>query len=296
MQMTADVRRDYCTAATHLYLLWQLLQHIIQLLRHITCNCCNALYNCCNAPYRRLQPPHTFWCTRTHTHTNTHTHTYTHPHTGSPQLNTWASAKDIPTETDIAIEMSKDMKRRGFKFVGPKICYSLMQSCGLIIDHPKGTHTHKHTHTHTYTYTHTQKHVCVRACALWHTHAYTSHTNKQQTHTHTHMHMHTQKTCVLCRDRRQKRRNYWCILIHSQGPTKEATLHVYRLLFKIAQEIWHCIHIHIHSHIHTISNPQIGRLPNVLGFWIRILCVYRALLQKRPHTVSTPQVGRLPKV
>lgn len=49
---------------------------------------------------------------------------------GSPVLNSWTSAKAIPTETECAVAMSKDMKRRGFKFVGPKICYSLMQSCG----------------------------------------------------------------------------------------------------------------------------------------------------------------------
>ena len=35
--------------------------------------------------------------------------------------------------------MSARLKKLGFTFVGPKICYSLMQSCGLVVDHPKGT-------------------------------------------------------------------------------------------------------------------------------------------------------------
>ena len=56
---------------------------------------------------------------------------------GAPLLNSWPNGKEIPTETGVAIAMSEDLKRRGFKFVGPKICYSLMQSCGLVIDHPK---------------------------------------------------------------------------------------------------------------------------------------------------------------
>ena len=58
---------------------------------------------------------------------------------GTPVLNEWADAKSIPSESPVADVMSKELKARGLKFVGPKICYSLMQSCGLIIDHPKGT-------------------------------------------------------------------------------------------------------------------------------------------------------------
>jgi DNA-3-methyladenine glycosylase I len=59
---------------------------------------------------------------------------------GAPQLNAWACAKQIPTDTETSHEMSKALKKLGFSFVGPKICYSLMQSCGLVIDHPKGSH------------------------------------------------------------------------------------------------------------------------------------------------------------
>mmetsp|Transcript_5366 Transcript_5366/g.7893 ORF Transcript_5366/g.7893 Transcript_5366/m.7893 type:complete len:238 (-) Transcript_5366:182-895(-) len=52
-----------------------------------------------------------------------------------PQLNEYKSFKEMPSQTPISIAMSKELKRRGFKFVGPTTCYSLMQSCGLVIDH-----------------------------------------------------------------------------------------------------------------------------------------------------------------
>ena len=58
---------------------------------------------------------------------------------GAPKLNAWPSSSAIPSESAEATAMSKALKALGFKFVGPKCCYSLMQSCGLIIDHPKGT-------------------------------------------------------------------------------------------------------------------------------------------------------------
>ena len=40
-----------------------------------------------------------------------------------------------PAETDASRAMSKDLKARGFRFVGPTICYALMQSAGLVNDH-----------------------------------------------------------------------------------------------------------------------------------------------------------------
>ena len=58
---------------------------------------------------------------------------------GRPQLNEWVHAGEIPTESEVSRAMSKALKARGFRFVGPKTCYSLMQSCGLIVDHPVGT-------------------------------------------------------------------------------------------------------------------------------------------------------------
>jgi DNA-3-methyladenine glycosylase I len=56
-----------------------------------------------------------------------------------PILNTWASFKDIPSKTTESEAMSKDLKRKGFKFVGPTTVYAFMQSCGFVIDHPVGT-------------------------------------------------------------------------------------------------------------------------------------------------------------
>jgi DNA-3-methyladenine glycosylase I len=52
-----------------------------------------------------------------------------------PILNRWRSLGDIPSETQESREMSKELKRRGFRFVGPTICYAFMQSVGLVNDH-----------------------------------------------------------------------------------------------------------------------------------------------------------------
>jgi DNA-3-methyladenine glycosylase I len=54
---------------------------------------------------------------------------------GAPIVNRWQTLAEIPTETAESRAMSKDLKRRGFRFVGPTICYSLMQACGLVNDH-----------------------------------------------------------------------------------------------------------------------------------------------------------------
>lgn len=54
---------------------------------------------------------------------------------GAPIVNTWQALGEIPVETAEARAMSKDLLKRGFKFVGPTICYSFMQACGLVNDH-----------------------------------------------------------------------------------------------------------------------------------------------------------------
>ena len=54
---------------------------------------------------------------------------------GAPILNRVAAAGEIPSETEASRAMSKDLKARGFRFVGPTICYALMQSAGLVNDH-----------------------------------------------------------------------------------------------------------------------------------------------------------------
>jgi DNA-3-methyladenine glycosylase I len=54
---------------------------------------------------------------------------------GQPLQNQWTALDDLPASTAESEAMSKDLKRRGFRFVGPTICYALMQSCGLVNDH-----------------------------------------------------------------------------------------------------------------------------------------------------------------
>ena len=54
---------------------------------------------------------------------------------GSPIRNRWKSLKDIPATSPESDAMSKDLKKRGFKFVGLTICYAFMQSAGLVNDH-----------------------------------------------------------------------------------------------------------------------------------------------------------------
>lgn len=54
---------------------------------------------------------------------------------GEPQVNRWRSLGEIPAETDESRTMSKELKRRGFRFVGPTICYAFMQAAGLVNDH-----------------------------------------------------------------------------------------------------------------------------------------------------------------
>ncbi|EKD71304.1 MAG: hypothetical protein ACD_46C00220G0008 [uncultured bacterium] len=50
-------------------------------------------------------------------------------------LNRWKSIKEVPDKTDISDVMSKDLKRRGFTFVGSTICYAFMQAIGMVNDH-----------------------------------------------------------------------------------------------------------------------------------------------------------------
>jgi DNA-3-methyladenine glycosylase I len=45
---------------------------------------------------------------------------------------------DLPAETPLSRDLSRDMKRRGFRFVGPTVCYAFMQAVGLVNDHVKG--------------------------------------------------------------------------------------------------------------------------------------------------------------
>ena len=53
---------------------------------------------------------------------------------GAPIVNRRRTLTEIPAETAESRAMSKELKRRGFRFVGPTICYALMQACGLVSD------------------------------------------------------------------------------------------------------------------------------------------------------------------
>jgi DNA-3-methyladenine glycosylase I len=54
---------------------------------------------------------------------------------GKPRINKWKSLKQIPASTPESDAMSKDLRRRGFKFVGSTICYAFMQGVGMVNDH-----------------------------------------------------------------------------------------------------------------------------------------------------------------
>jgi DNA-3-methyladenine glycosylase I len=52
-----------------------------------------------------------------------------------PRQNTWKSIREVPAKNPQSDAMSKDLKRRGFKFVGSTICYAFMQAVGMVNDH-----------------------------------------------------------------------------------------------------------------------------------------------------------------
>ncbi|MBR0567989.1 DNA-3-methyladenine glycosylase I [Azoarcus sp. L1K30] len=54
---------------------------------------------------------------------------------GKPQCNAFASLAEVPASTAASVAMSKALRARGFKFVGPTICYAFMQAVGMVNDH-----------------------------------------------------------------------------------------------------------------------------------------------------------------
>jgi len=54
---------------------------------------------------------------------------------GRPKVNAWKTMQEIPAQTEEARTLSKDLLQRGFKFVGPTICYAHMQATGMVNDH-----------------------------------------------------------------------------------------------------------------------------------------------------------------
>ena len=54
---------------------------------------------------------------------------------GAPIVNAWRTLAELPAETELSRVLSKDLKRRGFRFVGPTSCYAFMQTVGMVDDH-----------------------------------------------------------------------------------------------------------------------------------------------------------------
>jgi DNA-3-methyladenine glycosylase I len=62
---------------------------------------------------------------------------------GKPVQNSWKTWTEIPAATPESVQMSKELKRRGFKFAGPTICYAFMQAVGMVNDHIVGCYRYK---------------------------------------------------------------------------------------------------------------------------------------------------------
>ena len=62
---------------------------------------------------------------------------------GKPVRNTWRTRSEVPASTPVSDQMSKSMKKRGFRFVGSTICYAFMQATGMVNDHLVECFRHK---------------------------------------------------------------------------------------------------------------------------------------------------------
>ncbi len=62
---------------------------------------------------------------------------------GKPIINDWQSIREVPVSTPKSDAMSKDLKKRGFKFVGTTICYAYMQATGMVMDHTADCFRHE---------------------------------------------------------------------------------------------------------------------------------------------------------
>ena len=60
-----------------------------------------------------------------------------------PRQNSWRSLAEIPARTALSDRMSKELKKRGFSFVGSTICYAFMQAVGMVNDHVVGCFRHE---------------------------------------------------------------------------------------------------------------------------------------------------------
>ena len=62
---------------------------------------------------------------------------------GKPRVNQWRSLKQLPARTSESDAMSKDLRKRGFSFVGSTICYAFMQAVGMVNDHARDCFRYK---------------------------------------------------------------------------------------------------------------------------------------------------------
>jgi DNA-3-methyladenine glycosylase I len=62
---------------------------------------------------------------------------------GEPVVAGWRALAELPAETELSRALSKDLKRRGFRFVGPTVCYAFMQAVGVVNDHVVGCFRHR---------------------------------------------------------------------------------------------------------------------------------------------------------
>jgi DNA-3-methyladenine glycosylase I len=67
---------------------------------------------------------------------------------GKPLQNTWRRQADVPARTVVSDAMSRDLKQRGFTFVGSTICYAFMQATGMVNDHLVGCFRHRDLAAH----------------------------------------------------------------------------------------------------------------------------------------------------
>jgi DNA-3-methyladenine glycosylase I len=63
---------------------------------------------------------------------------------GRPRINRPRSVKQVPAQTELSVAISRELARRGFKFVGPTIVYAFMQAVGIVNDHLVSCHRHPH--------------------------------------------------------------------------------------------------------------------------------------------------------
>ena len=62
---------------------------------------------------------------------------------GKPLQNAWTSSEQVPATTPLSAQLGRDLKKKGFTFVGSTICYAYLQAAGLINDHTTDCHRHR---------------------------------------------------------------------------------------------------------------------------------------------------------